>query len=179
MEKKIQDYIMTGHGNGWKNCDLMSYNFKEAGFNEVTPQFVITLDKLLTIDLGFLMSSTNCLLVLYQVDNLQNLASVIMFGWKAIKYKRVALILKLGSDLILDQAINVTKLPFPIAAETANGEEQFICPFIGEETPIFQKHMCKRQYVSMKNKILRIGMVGYELLGKTIVNHFNEKIQTI
>ena len=140
---------------------------------------LITLDRLLTIDLGFLMSSTNCLLALYKADNLQNLTSVIKFGWKATKYKRVALILKLGPGLTLEHAINVTKLPFPIAAETASGEEQFICPFIGEETPIFQGHMCKRQYVSMKKKILRIGMVGYELIGKNIINHYKLMIKII
>ena len=177
--KEIQDYIMTGYENGWKNCDLMSYNVKEAGSNLATPQFAITLDRLLNIDMGFLMSSTNCLLAAYQVDNLQNLASVIEFGWKAIKYKRIALILKLGSGLSLDHAINVTKLPFPIAAETENGGEQFICPFIGEETPIIQGHMCKSRYVSMEKKLLRVGMVGYELIGKNIINHYYEKKKTI
>ena len=170
--KEIQDYIMAGYGNFWNNCDLMSYNVKDAGFNAVTPQFAITLDRLSTIDIGSHMSSTNCLLAAYQVDNLQNLASVIEFGWKAIQYKRVALILKLGSGLTLDHAMNVTKLPFPIAAETENGGEQFICPFIGQDIPIFQHHMCKRQYILMKKKLLRIGMVGYELLGKNIINHY-------
>ena len=174
--KEIQDYIMTGYGNGWKNCDLMSYHVKEMEFKAVTSQFAITLDRLLTMDPGFLMSSTHCLLVLYQVDNIQNLASVIMFGWKAIKYKRVALLLKLGSGLTLDKSINVTRLPFPIAAETANGNQQFICPSIGEDTPIFQRHMCKSQYVSMKSKILRVGMVGYQLLGKNIMKHCHENI---
>ena len=177
--KEIQDYIMTGYGNGWKNCDLMSYNVKEAAYNAGTPQFSITLDRLLTIDMGSRMSSTNCLLALYHVDNLQNLSSVIKFGWKAINYKRVAIILKLGSGLTLDQATNITKLPFPIAAETENGGEQFICPFIGEETPIIQRHMCKRQYVSMEKKLLRVGMVGYELIGKNIINHYYEKKKTI
>ena len=176
--KAIQEYMMTGYGNGWKKCDLMTDNAKEPNFSAVTPQFAITLDRLLTIDLGFLMSSTNCLLVAYQVNNLQNLASLIEFGWKAIKYKRVALILKLGPGLTLCHATNVTKLPFPIAAETKNRGEQFICPFIGEDTPIFQWHMCKSQYVSMKKKILRVGMVGYELLGKYIINHCNENIKT-
>ena len=178
--KEIQDYIMTGYENGWKNCDLMSYNVKEADFNTVTPQFAITLDRLLTFDMGFLMSSTNCLLAAYQVDNLQNLATLIEFGWKAINYnKRVALILKLDSGLTLDHGINVTKLPFPIAAETENGGKQFICPFIGEDTPIFQKRMCQGQYVSMKEKILRVGMVGYELLGENITNHCNEYLNMI
>ena len=174
--KEIQDYVMTGYGNGWKNCDLMSQNIKEADFNAVSPQFVITLDRLLTTDMGFLLSSTNCLLALYQVDNLQHLASVIEFGWRATNYKRVALILKLDSGLTLDHGINITKLPFPIAAETENGSKQFICPFIGEDTPIFQQHMCKSKYVSMKKKILRVGMVGYELLGKIIID---QKLKTI
>ena len=172
----IEEYIMAGHGDGWKHCDILSTSLEEAGFNEDIPHFAITIEKLLTINLGPVISSAHCLLALYEVNNLQQLASIIKFGWKAIKYKRIALILKMGSGLTLDRAINRTKLPFLVAAEMEHGEEQFICPLIGEDEPILLEHMCKKSYVSLERKTLRIGIVGFELVGKKILNSCKAQI---
>ena len=162
----IQEYIMAGYGDGWKHCDIMSSNFEEAGFDEDIPHFAVTQEKLLTIDLGSTLSSSHCILALYEVDTPQNLASIMEFGWKATQHKRIALILKMGSGMTLDQTINTTKLPFLVAAEMENEEERFICPLIGEVEPLLQEHMCDKSYISLEQKTLRIGMVGYELVGK-------------
>ena len=174
--KSIEEYIMAGYGDGWKHCDILSANAVEAGFNEDIPHFAITLDKVLTIDLASIVSSSQCLMAVYGVDTLQNLATIIKFGWKAIKYKRIALILKMGSGMTIDNAMNRTKLPFLVAAQMEHGERQFICPFIGEDEPILQEQMCKKSYVSMKRKSLRIGMVGNELYGKKILDECKAQI---
>ena len=175
MEKHrtaLQNYIMAGYGDGWKHCDILSANLgEEAGFDAGIPHFYITLKKLLTIDIGSTLSSSHCLLALYEVDTPQKLASIMEFGWKSIKYKRIALMLKMGSGLTLGNTINTTKLPFPIAAEIENEKEQFICPLIGEVEALLQEHMCEESYVSAKKKTLRIGMVGFHLFGKKTLNH--------
>ena len=162
----IQEYIMVGYGDGWKHCDILSAN-PEASLYEDIPHFAITLEKLLTIDTGSILSSSHCLLALYEVNTHQNLTSIIEFGWKAIQYKRIALILKMGSGLTLDHRINTTKMPFPVAAEVGNGKEQFICPLIGKVEPLLQEHMCEKSHISFENKTLRIGMLGLKLIGKT------------
>ena len=166
----IQEYIMVGYGDGWKHCDILSAN-PEASFYKDIPHFAITLEKLLTIDIGSILSSSHCLLALYEVNTHQNLTSIIEFGWKAIQYKRIALILKMGSGLTLDHRINTTKLPFPVAAEVEDEEEQFICPVIGKVEPLLQEHMCEQSYITLEKKTLRIGMMGYQLVGKKMLNH--------
>ena len=172
----IQEYIMAGYGDGWKHCDILSANPEEAGFDEDIPHFGITLEKLLTIDMGSTLSSSHCLLAMYEVNTLQMLASIIEFGWKAIQHKRIALLLKMGSGMTLDQTINTTKLPFLVAAEVENEEEQFICPVIGKVEPLLQEHMCEKSYVSFEKKTLRIGMVGWDLFGKKVLYDFIAQI---
>ena len=172
----IQEYIMVGYGDGWMHCDILSDNPKDVGFYEDIPHFAITLEKLLTIDIGSTLSSSHCLLALYEVNTLQNLTSIIEFGWKAIQYKRIALVLKMGSGLTLDHRINTTKLPFPVAAEVEDEEEQFVCPVIGKVEPLLQEHMCEKSYVSFEKKTLRIGMVGWDLFGKKVLYDFIAQI---
>ena len=167
--RPIEEYVMTGYGDSWRHCDTLSANKQEAYFDEGVPYFAFTLDKLLTIDLRSTLSSCHCVLALYEVDTLQQLASIIKFGWKAIQNKRIALILKLGSRLTLDTPINRTKLPFPIAAQLENGVEQFICPFIGGDEPILQGQMCKKSFLSLEGKTVRIGVTGHDLVGKILM----------
>lgn len=164
----LQEYIMAGYGDGWKNCDILSGKQEDASFYENIPHFAITHENLLTIDVGSTLSSSYCVLASYEVNTLQNLAFIMQFAWKAIQYKRIALILKMTSGMTLDHNINMTKLPFPVAAEVENGKEIFICPFIGKAEPILQEHMCGKSFVSLEKKKLRIGMVGYELVGKQL-----------
>ena len=165
----IQEYIMAGYGDGWKHCDILSGKQEDAGFYyEEIPHFIITHKNLLTIDVGSTLSSSHCILASYEVNTVQNLAFIMEFAWKAIQYKRIALILKMASGMTLDHNINMTKLPFPVAAEVEDGKEVFICPLIGEVEPIKQEHMCGKSFVSLEKKTLRIGMVGFELVGKQL-----------
>ena len=170
--RPMEEYVMTGYGYGWKHCDILSAKTQEADFNENIPHFAIAVDKLLTIDLGSTLSSAHCVLAIYDIDNVKQLGSVIKFGWKMILIKRIALLLRLGSGLTLDNPINMTRVPFPIAAELGNGLEQFICPFIGEDEPIFQEQMCKKSFLSLEGKTLRICFTGHDLVGEDNV-HIN------
>ena len=163
----LEEHIMTGYGDGWKHCDILSGKQEDAGFYENIPRFAITHENLLTIDVGSTLSSSHCILASYEINTVQNLAFIMEFAWKAIQYKRIALILKMTSGMTLDHNINMTKLPFPVAAEVEN-EEIFVCPFIGEAEPILQEHMCGKSFVLLEKKTLRIGMVGFELVGKQL-----------
>ena len=162
----LQDYIMAGYGGDWKHCDILSDKRDGADIDVDIPHFTVTLENLPTIDPRSAFSSSHCLLASYEVNNVQKLASVIKFGWKAIQHKRIALILKMSSARPLTHSMNRTKLPFPVASGTETGEEHFICPLIGENEPILQKQMCEKSYVSLGKKTLRVGMVGYELIGE-------------
>ena len=106
------------------------------------------------------MSSSHCLLAMYNIGSRQDLVHLMEFGWKAIRYKRIALVLKMAPGLTLKSQMNLTKLPFMVAAELENGYEQYICPVIGEADPRQQDFLCKQSYVSYKNKTLRVGMMG-------------------
>ena len=167
--RPIEEYVMTGYGDGWRHCDTLWANKQEANIDEDIPNFSITLDRLSTIDLRSILSYSRCVLAIYEVDTIENLASIIKFGWKAIRNKRIALILKLGSGLTLDNPINRTRLPFPVAASLENGVEQFICPFIGEDVPILQGQMCIKSYLSLERKTVRIGVTGHDLVGKSLI----------
>ena len=149
----IQNYIMAGYGRGWDQCDVIA----ETNLRAV-PHLIIKLQKLGLLDaMGYFHS--HCLLVIYHVKRREDLEALVEFGKRVIMKKRLALVLRLGSDIGLD-AVNRTRLPVLIAAVLNNGEEQFLCPVVGEGESFMQDHMCDDNYTSYKNKILRIGMLG-------------------
>ena len=154
----IQDYIMSGYGNGWKHCDIMSANNMESELSEAIPHIKIDIKNLKTIDIGVALSSSHCLLAIYEVDSKQDLASLIEFGWRAIQHKRLALVIKMGQRLSLNDMSDTKNLPFLVAAQQENGKEQFICPAIGEIDS--QEYMCDRSYGSLNGKMLHVGIVG-------------------
>ena len=158
-KETIQNYIMTGHEKGWKQCDILSDSFSY----EDTQQFSMDLYKIKTMNTKSTLASSQCLLVTYQVDSQASLSALLDFGWEAIHHVRLALVLKLKSGVTLDTATNTTKLPFLVAAEYEQGgdkKEQFLCPVIGEVEPRLQQDMCKPSYVSFQHKTLRITQVG-------------------
>ena len=54
-----------------------------------------------------------------------------------------------------------TKLPFLIAADLKKeGKEQLLCPIVGEMTPLIEEDMCNPSYISYRNKILRVALIG-------------------
>ena len=106
------------------------------------------------------ISSSHCLLAMYKMNSIKSLLALVEFGRRAIQHKRIALVLKLGSGVTLKDIENTHKLPFLITAELENGEEQFLCPVIGQAEPWEQQSMCKESHVSTKDKVLRVGIIG-------------------
>ena len=154
----IQDYIMSGYGNGWKHCDIISANNMGSQLSGDFPHVTNDIKNLKTIDIDATLSSSHCLLAMYEVDSLQTLALLIEFGWRAIHHKRLALIIKMSQGVSLQNMTDTRKLPFLVAAQLKNGKEQFICPAIGEVNS--QEYMCDKSYVSLNGKMLHIGIVG-------------------
>ena len=152
----IENYIMTGEEEGnSQHCDILSAGtHSHVGIAQIT----MALDKINM--LNFKNSSSKCLLVNYDVTRKADLSALLEFGWAAFYHIRLALVVKLHSGLTLGMARNTSKLPYLVAAESSEGKEQFLCPVVGELEPRLQKHLCEPSYVSYKNKILRIGIMG-------------------
>ena len=153
----IQNYIMTGHERGWRQCDIMAAN--TLPFDDV-PQITMDLDRIKTLNhLQSAFSSSNCLLVTYDVSSNGSLSTLLDFGWEVIQYVRLAMVIKLSSGMTLDTMATKT-LPYLVATVSNNGKEQFLCPVIGEYEPRLEKVICKPSFVSFKHKTLRIAMMG-------------------
>ena len=97
---------------------------------------------------------------MYKVNSIKSLLALVGFGRRAIQHKRITLVVKLGMGVTLSDIENTHKVPFLIAAELENGEEQFLCPVIGQPEPWGQQSMCKESYVSTIDKVLRVGIMG-------------------
>ena len=164
--RDIENYIMTGYGQGWKHCDLIHDTYSSLSSYEVQggggkiPIFVVDADGLQKIDTKTTFSSSKCLLISAYIKDNQSLSNLIKLGWSVVQHKRLALVLKLSQDLALDIATNTTKLPFVIASRIEDGKEQFLCPIIGEPNPRIQNVICDQAYTSYKHKPLRVGIFG-------------------
>ena len=158
----IQNYIMTGHEYGWKQCDILSDgSLYETGRQMGdTPHISMELDKIMTLDTKLTLASSHCLLVAYHVDNKASLSTILDFGKAALHYTRLAMVLKMDSGITLDMATNVTKLPFLVAAESTHEKKQFLCPVIGERDLRLEPEMCNPSYVSYTNRTLRFVITG-------------------
>ena len=154
---QIQDYIMTGYGGGWANCDMLSR--EPLGVD--APQFIMGFETAYKLDIGSALSSSHCLLAAYHVESKESLSAIIQFGWRVLQFKRVALILSMAKEITLDMAINTKKLPFLIAAKMEGGGRQFLCPILGRAEPLMQGHMCDMSYASYRYKKLRVGVYGF------------------
>ena len=154
----IQDFIMTGHEIGWKYCDILS-PYSTPHKNE--PHISIDLDMIHTLNFKKTFVSSSCLLVNYNVGSKSSLEKLIEFGREAIQHIRLALVVKMDTSFTLDIITNITKLPFLIAADLKKeGKEQFLCPIVGEMTPLIEEDMCNPSYISYRNKILRVSLIG-------------------
>ena len=153
----IENLIMTGYGEGWKNCDIITDAPQGPGFLISNPLYVMEVDHLKIFDISTSLSSSHCVLTSFYVKSNQSLSDLIEFGWTTIQHKRLALVLKMGPGLSLDMAANTTKLPFVIATELWNGQPQFLCPVVGEAEPSLQDSICD---TSLKDKTIRVGCFG-------------------
>ena len=156
-KNEIQEYIMTGHEQGWKDCDILSANTLS---HEMVPKISMELDKIKTLNIKITFASSSCLLVYCHVESEETLMTLIDFGWSTFQYVRLALVVKMSSGITLNKITNITKLPFPIAAELEHGKEQFLCPAIGKLKPFLEQEMCNPSYVSYRDKQLRIAFLG-------------------
>ena len=125
-----------------------------------TPHILMDINKLRELDLYNVFSSSYCVLVSYNIKSIQDLSTIIDFGRTLIHQKRLSLLLKLGTDLTLEMAVNTSNLPYLVAAELDDGREQFLCPIIGNSMPRLQETMCNYSYTMLKNKDLRVVMFG-------------------
>ena len=152
----VQDYIMVGHGKGWKQCDVLSSD----SVVDDAPQMIMNFVEFQKLDIRSALSSCHCLLAFYHIESQESLSEIMKFGWEVIKHKRIALILNMAKGITLDMATDTDKLPFLVIARMESGEKQFLCPFIGRDKPLMQSDMCDISYVSYKYKKLRIGLLG-------------------
>ena len=160
----IQNYIMTGHENGWKQCDILSDGFSLMEIREIgenIPHVSMELNKMVTMNAKSVFASSSCLLVISHVASVNALNTIINFGKATFLHKRLALLLTMDIGINLHMATNITKLPFLVAAKAkATREVQFLCPVIGERDPRIKQEMCDPSYVSYKNKTFRVGIMG-------------------
>ena len=82
----IQKYIMTGHEDGWRHCDILSANPSDGGL----PQISMTLDNIRNLDIRLAFENTQCLLITYDVSSRASLLALLEFGWNAINHVRLA-----------------------------------------------------------------------------------------
>ena len=153
----IENYIMEGYGKGWNYCDEIS---QEPNFLGSRPQYLMDTRVLNDIDLPPTFASSSCLVVSSHVKSNQSLSALIQFGWNVVRYKRLALVLKMSSGVTLDLATNTTGLPFLVAAELGVGKEQYLCPLIGDSKPRLQHSFCGESLSSITNKTLRVAVFG-------------------
>ena len=173
--KSIESYTMTGNGKRIDDyqCDVL-HDDPQGYIVEGGAQFVMDIEKLDHFDISSNIASSHCLLVSVEVNNSESLAAVLKFGWAVVQHKRVALVMKMVSNLTLYEARNITKLPFLVAAELKGGKEQFLCPVVGESNPLLQDTNCNLSYTSYKGKTLRVGIFGGppNFIGKSFITKF-------
>ena len=87
----IQEYIMTGHENGWKDCDVLSdYS---TSYDESKTHISMNLDKINTLNIKKTFTSSSCLLINYDIGSQYSLKKLVDFGWKAHRHIRLAMVI--------------------------------------------------------------------------------------
>ena len=153
----MQNYLMTGHENTLQDCDVLSTNgYSHTG----EPQITMSLEKLETLSLKSVFSSSTCLLINYEISSEADLLTLLEFGKKAVNNIRLALAIKMVAGISLEKAKNTSNLAYMIATESKEGLEQFLCPVTAESKPRLENEMCKPSYLDYKNKALRVGLMG-------------------
>ena len=78
----IENFIMIGHSEGWKQCDIISSISVQHRFldSSAQPQITVDLKRVLDMDLSNVLSSSNCILISYHIESYQSLASLIKLG---------------------------------------------------------------------------------------------------
>lgn len=157
----IERYIMTGYGESWKHCDLLSVGepFQQR-LSDDSANLHMDVNTFETFDAAAL-SSSYCLLIVSNVKDTTTLYSMIGFGWKAIQHKRIGMVVNLGNNMTLEGLKNTTKLPFIIASKLGNAKEQFLCPVVGRLEPVLKSVMCDQSFTDYKGKHIRVSLYPY------------------
>ena len=160
-KQALETSIMAGYGGGWKECDLLATYPPKNNLWPNTPQFALDMASLRDLDMKASFSNSHCLLIMAHIKSFRLLEEIIQFGWTAVHHRRLGMALKLGSNLNLGMATNITSLPFPIAAQLEGGQKQYICPSLGEDMPklhpVGGHHWPCPAY---QGKSIRIGLIG-------------------
>ena len=161
----IEAHIMAGYGGGWKECDRLLLSPEEKDTPPGNPQFVMDVESLKDFDISSALSCSHCLLITASVGDLKMLTEIIKFGWTYVHHKRLGMALKLGSNITLEMATNITSLPFIIGALLEGGKEQFLCPYVGmgENMPRLQNSISQLSSANYLGKPIIIGHRGHGL----------------
>ena len=159
-KQAIEAHVMAGYGGGWKECDLLAISPLENDLQPETLQFVMDMASLKAFDIRTGFSNSPCLLIMAHVGNQRILAEVIKFGWTAVHHKRLGMALRLGSNVTLDMANNITNLPFIIATQLEGGKEQFLFPSLGGDMPKLQPVMSHNPNRAYSGKHINVGLAG-------------------
>ena len=91
----IERFIMIGHGKGWKHCDILSpLSVQDIILDSsAQPQMTVDLKRLLDMNLSIVLSSSSCILISYQINSNQSLASLIKLGTILIRHQQFFLLL--------------------------------------------------------------------------------------
>ena len=157
----IEAYIMTGYGDGWKHCDLLSVGSTYQSPPGDTANFQMDSKTLGTFDISSSFSSSYCLIVRIRVNDTRTLAAIIEFGWTAIQHKRLGMVMTLENNMTLEGLKNISKLPFVIAAQFNNDKEKFLCPVVGKLDPVVKSFMCPQSFTGYKGKYIRVTTYPY------------------
>ena len=78
----IERYIMTGYGESWKHCDLLSVGTSHSILSGDSANLHVDIKTLKTLDIATAaLSSSYCLLVISNVMDKAALYSIVRFGW--------------------------------------------------------------------------------------------------
>ena len=85
----IERFIMIGHGKGWKHCDILSpLSVQDIILDSsAQPQMTVDLKRLLDMNLSIILSSSSCILISYQINSNQSLASLMKLGTILIRHQ--------------------------------------------------------------------------------------------
>ena len=126
----------------------------------VVPQFAMDLDNLDSIDVKHSMSNSYCLLLTAIVTNSSMLSALAEFASRVVnKDKRIGLVLELGQNIKLNH-VNSTRLPYIIAGQLKEGNEQFLCPTVGSNAATLQSSMCDPNFLDIGGKTVRVTLAG-------------------
>ena len=141
----IESYMLAGYDEGRISCDVLSVSPIAHNLILETTQLVVDMEALTTFEMKKALSKSKCVILVAQVNENSTLTNLIKFGLRIInERKRMAMIVQLNSNLSL-KSLNFDHqtLPYVIAAQFEDAEEQYSCPALGNNRPVIRSHMCE------------------------------------